>query len=273
MTDEEAEQKAKEASEKDPYDVYYVKYDDVMNPRSDLSWINGISYNIDEYNFTRSKEKDENDKYPMIAKKDIRFAEDLTESKGLKESPQQVPGTKIKRKNNEEKLDEAKLTDYLNQQELDRLIRQNPVLKNVMKSYKVLDNMILEVTTDMGISYYKAVLNDNGELELYWISKDGKKLGDPFLLSESRIEEVNNNCDDCWIMIEDCKKLNEEAEAEGFKYNNKEYTGLDTYTYTFTLDQEDEFEKAKEELAKTGTVTEIFINNGYGLEYKKDKNI
>ena len=191
----------------------------------------------------------------------------------MKESPQQVPGTEIKRKNNEEKLDEAKLTDYLNQQELDRLIRQNPVLKNVMKSYKVLDNMILEVTTDMGISYYKAVLNDNGELELYWISKDGKKLGDPFLLSEACIEEVNNNCDDCWIMIEDCKKLNEEAEAEGFKYNNKEYTGLDTYTYTFTLDQEDEFEKAKEELAKTGTVTEIFINNGYGLEYKKDRNI
>ena len=342
MTDEEAEQKAKEASEKDPYNVYYVKYDDVMNPRSDLSWINGISYNIDEYNFTRSKEKDENDKYPMIAKKDNTLwaddKDDLKESNNNRkikigskvywvgvgneisaegevidfpvdgrmtikwddneqntydithpniiladnydnsvneseESPQQVPGTKIKRKNNEEKLDEAKLTDYLNQQELDRLIRQNPVLKNVMKSYKVLDNMILEVTTDMGISYYKAVLNDNGELEFYWISKDGKKLGDPFLLSESRIEEVNNNCDDCWIMIEDCKKLNEEAEAEGFKYNNKEYTGLDTYTYTFTLDQKDEFEKAKEELAKTGTVTEIFINNGYGLEYKKDKNI
>ena len=50
-------------------------------------------------------------------------------------------------------------------------------------------------------------------------------------------------------------------------------TSPHTYTYTFTLDQEDEFEKAKEELAKTGTVTEIFINNGYGLEYKKDKNI
>ena len=135
--------------------------------------------------------------------KEVRFAEDLTESKELKESPQQVPGTEIKRKNNEEKLDEAKLTDYLNQQELDRLIKQNSVLKNVMKSYKVLDDMILEVTTDMGISYYKAILNDNGELELYWISKDGKKLGDSFLLSEACIEESNNDCDDCWVMIED----------------------------------------------------------------------
>lgn len=135
--------------------------------------------------------------------KEVRFAEDLTESKELKESPQQVPDTEIKRKNNEEKLDEAKLTDYLNQQELDSLIKQNSVLKNVMKSYKVLDDMILEVTTDMGISYYKAILNDNGELELYWISKDGKKLGDSFLLSEACIEESNNDCDDCWVMIED----------------------------------------------------------------------
>lgn len=150
-------------------------------------------------------------------------------------------------------VSEAKITDYMNQQELDKAIKSNPVLKNVVRSYQVLDDMIIEITSEAGKSYYKAILNDDGEIELFWISKDGKKLGDAFpLLSES------------------CEKLDE---AEDFKYSNKEYTGLDTYTYTFTLDQEAEFEKAKEELAKTGTVTEIFINNGYGLEYKKDKNI
>lgn len=153
-------------------------------------------------------------------------------------------------------VSEAKITDYMNQQELDKAIKSNSVLKNVVRSYQVLNDMIIEVTSDAGKSYYKAILNDDGEIELFWISKDGKKLGDSFPL-----------------LSEDCKKLNEEIEAEGFKYNNKEYTGLDTYTYTFTLDQEAEFEKAKEELAKTGTVTEIFINNGYGLEYKKDKEI
>lgn len=153
-------------------------------------------------------------------------------------------------------VSEAKITDYMTQQELDKAIKSNSILKNITNSYKVLDDMMIEVTSSVGKSYYKAILNDDGNIELYWISKDGKQLGDPFPL-----------------LSEDYKKLNEEAEAEGFKYNNKEYTGLDTYTYTFTLDQEDEFEKAKEELAKTGTVTEIFINNGYGLEYKKDKNI
>lgn len=153
-------------------------------------------------------------------------------------------------------VSEAKITDYMTQQELDKAIKSNPILKNITNSYKVLDDMIIEVTSSVGKSYYKAILNDDGNIELYWISKDGKQLGDSFPL-----------------LSEDYKKLNEETEAEGFKYNNKEYTGLDTYTYTFTLDQEDEFEKAKEELAKTGTVTEIFINNGYGLEYKKDKNI
>ena len=149
-------------------------------------------------------------------------------------------------------VSEAKITDYMTQQELDKAIKSNSILKNITNSYKVLDDMIIEITSGVGKSYYKAILDDDGNIELYWINRDGKQLGDPFpLLSES---------------------LNEEK-AEGFKYNNKEYTGLDTYTYTFTLDQEDEFEKAKEELAKTGTVTEIFINNGYGLEYKKDKNI
>ena len=152
-------------------------------------------------------------------------------------------------------VSEAKITDYMTQQELDKAIKSNSILKNITNSYKVLDDMMIEVTSSVGKSYYKAILNDDGNIELYWISKDGKQLGDSFPL-----------------LSEDYKKLDEEVEAEGFKYNNKEYTGLDTYTYTFTLDQEDEFEKAKEELAKTGTVTEIFINNGYGLEYKKDNN-
>ena len=189
------------------YKQFYVTNSDNSGETSDIYYCNmentpsGDPQESNDYFFVKVVLNKTENGYKGI--KEVRFAEDLTESKELKESPQQVPDTEIKRKNNEEKLDEAKLTDYLNQQELDRLIKQNSVLKNVMKSYKVLDDMILEVTTDMGISYYKAILNDNGELELYWISKDGKKLGDSFLLSEACIEESNNDCDDCWVMIED----------------------------------------------------------------------
>ena len=44
MTDDEAEEAAKLASIKDGTDVYYVKYDDIMNPASDISWYKGQAY-------------------------------------------------------------------------------------------------------------------------------------------------------------------------------------------------------------------------------------
>ena len=46
MTDEEAEDAAKQASLDDPEGVYYVAYDDVMNPSSDYKWKNGVKKNI-----------------------------------------------------------------------------------------------------------------------------------------------------------------------------------------------------------------------------------
>ena len=48
MSDEEAEELAKQASIKDPTDVYYVQYDDIMNPSNDIRWYKGKSYTVDE---------------------------------------------------------------------------------------------------------------------------------------------------------------------------------------------------------------------------------
>lgn len=45
MSDEEAENLAKQQSLKDPNNIFYVKYDDVMNPSSDYVWVNGKKYN------------------------------------------------------------------------------------------------------------------------------------------------------------------------------------------------------------------------------------
>lgn len=47
MSNEEAEEKAKQASIDNPNDVYYVQYDDVMNPCSELRWFRGKQYTID----------------------------------------------------------------------------------------------------------------------------------------------------------------------------------------------------------------------------------
>ena len=57
MSDEEAEELAKQASIKDPTDVYYVHYDDIMNPSNDIRWYKGKSYTVDEINEIRKKEK------------------------------------------------------------------------------------------------------------------------------------------------------------------------------------------------------------------------
>ena len=41
MTSQEAEDKAREASIKNPDDIYYVAYDNIMEPASDIKWKNG----------------------------------------------------------------------------------------------------------------------------------------------------------------------------------------------------------------------------------------
>ena len=48
MSDEEAEQLACQKSIEDPKDIYYVEYDDLMNPSSDTRWWNGQSYTYNE---------------------------------------------------------------------------------------------------------------------------------------------------------------------------------------------------------------------------------
>ena len=58
MSDDEAEEKAKQASIDDPTDIYYVAYDDIMNSSSDIRWYKGKPYSIDEVNEIRKKEKE-----------------------------------------------------------------------------------------------------------------------------------------------------------------------------------------------------------------------
>lgn len=49
----------------------------------------------------------------------------------------------------------------------------------------------------------------------------------------------------------------------------KELIGLNRHLYTFNLAEYGEFKKLKAELSNTGTITEVFINNGYAFEYKQ----
>lgn len=44
MTDDEAEELAKQASLKYPGKIFYVQYDNLMNSSSDIKWVNGQPY-------------------------------------------------------------------------------------------------------------------------------------------------------------------------------------------------------------------------------------
>lgn len=89
-------------------------------------------------------------------------------------------------------LTESKVTDYISMDELDDLIKNNSILGNITNSFRVLDDMTIEITTDMGKSYYKIIKNDDGKLEAYWINKDGEALGDTFILKEDEVITIPN---------------------------------------------------------------------------------
>lgn len=55
MSDEEAENKAKQMSIKNPDDIYYVAYDDIMDPSSDIRWIAGEPYNYSDVQIKNGK--------------------------------------------------------------------------------------------------------------------------------------------------------------------------------------------------------------------------
>lgn len=84
----------------------------------------------------------------------------------------------------ESKKIESKVTEYIDEDELDELIKNNPIF--AAKNYEAIEDMLLDVTTDMGHSFYKVIKNDDGSFEAYLISKDGKRLGDNFILKENK---------------------------------------------------------------------------------------
>ena len=75
ISDEEAEELAKQASIKDPTDVYYVQFDDIMNSSNNNRWYKGKLYTVDEINTIRRKEKED------LLKKVQQEKDSKTESK------------------------------------------------------------------------------------------------------------------------------------------------------------------------------------------------
>lgn len=76
MSDEEAEEQARQASLKDDKDVYYVQYDNVMNPTSKYVWYKGERYDSSEAN-NIIKSMNESDDINDALADDIRKVADI----------------------------------------------------------------------------------------------------------------------------------------------------------------------------------------------------
>jgi hypothetical protein len=50
---------------------------------------------------------------------------------------------------------------------------------------------------------------------------------------------------------------------------HKELIGLNKWLYTFGINDHNMFVDFKNKLSSTGTITEVFINNGYAFEYRQ----
>lgn len=82
MSSEDAENIAKQKSIDDPDNIYYVAYDDVMDPSSDLRWINGKSYDYSQVQMRGDK--------PVIKGKSMKVLEANIEAEnpGILEVPE-----------------------------------------------------------------------------------------------------------------------------------------------------------------------------------------
>lgn len=144
MSDEEAEESAKQASIKDPTDVYYVQYDDIMNPSNDIRWYKGKSYTVDEIIEIRKKEK-----YALYKKMMQAELEEQYENERRKGRPS------IK---NQSKTESFKITDPRDKRR--KLIVPDKI-ENVLKSSKFEEIKSAIKKHDGIISNPRIYVNDN----------------------------------------------------------------------------------------------------------------
>lgn len=80
MSDEEAEQLACQKSIEDPKDIYFVEYDDIMNPRSDTSWWNGQAYDSSQIAYRAGKPT-------LLSDEDVTSASNVASDKHVSIDP------------------------------------------------------------------------------------------------------------------------------------------------------------------------------------------
>jgi hypothetical protein len=123
-------------------------------------------------------------------------------------------------------LNEARVTDYIDSDRLGEIISTNPIL-STFNDCEPIEGMVLKMTGDMGVSYYKVIKNDDYTFEAYLIDQSGRQLGDAFPLEGLELDESAKKytLDDLkWEQIDD-EPITYHCEINGWYFNVYEEDG------------------------------------------------
>ena len=180
-------------------------------------------------------------------------------------------------------LNEAKVTDYIDSDRLGEIISTNPIL-STLNDCEPIEGMVLKMTGDMGVSYYKVIKNDDYEFEAYLIDQSGRQLGDAFPLEGLELDEEaifnhsGERCPKCnsgkYVEVDDaeyddgtqefhyeCMDCGYVSGQEEFNHNDYEESGEDI-TESFEDNNESYYGQIIVDALNSGKIDqEVFIQN------------
>ena len=212
MTDEEAEEQARQASIKDPTDIYYVQYDDVMNPCSDIRWYQGNQYSIEQAQEIQKKNGEANYE-KMKMKEEYKSSGAMSKDEILSKIFSQFPDIS--------KEDE----NYLNDLPLDGLINEvyNRNWEKEVFNEAVIPNSTNSVCPKCGSNNFLEIDDEEDE--------DGT-------------QHFHLTCQDCGYTEKDEYNLNESSLKESYEVWQRYFEdGQITTEYVQTFDTWEEAQK------------------------------
>ncbi|WP_304393074.1 hypothetical protein [uncultured Clostridium sp.] len=254
--------------------------------------VEGVETNVDKVHFPLSDE----DRITYYDKT-IKLGQSMNfEIYKIGDKYYDVYGTEVDENGNDlneskEIMTEAKITDYISEEELDNAIKGNAIL-NLYDGYDVVEDMYLVMHGRLSNPIYKVYRDENtGSYMAYYSTEKGEKLGDEFVLVECKkitesTDTQSTSIPEINIIIEKFEELYEKHKinkedlvnnGEIFYMNGNMGTDGDwkdnlhlSYFMSFYKDTEKGF--AKVTLDKDGTLYGCYYpDNGNGNPVKIDE--
>lgn len=120
------------------------------------------------------------------------YAQNYTKMNGVSNLQSEIDRVKKELRESISKKVEAKVTDYIDEEDLDKIVKENPNFKDC-KNYEAVEDMLLKVSTkgytDFDTSY-KVFKGEDGKFYAYKLDDENNKVGDEFYLFESKSKKV-----------------------------------------------------------------------------------